>query len=153
MSNPVTGVGFRNFGEEFPTISPETGELSWTKDTAHGFFPSVAAEHGIMLACVLLVALLILLRSTFAALRHASKPAFALFCVVTGIIMSENFSCTVYNAFAYHLIIFLPMLTGSAAMLTPSSAADLAVALDRRKERARNVSGDPPPLVPGSLCL
>jgi O-Antigen ligase len=49
VSSPLFGEGFRNFGEVVSTVSDLTGEVQAKRDTAHGFFQDIWAEHGMML--------------------------------------------------------------------------------------------------------
>jgi O-antigen ligase len=126
VARPMTGMGFRNFGDEVPVFSEETGELGWVKDSAHGFFQSVTAEHGVMLAVVTFGALLALMRKGFGGLAQNQKSQIAYLCVLVALVVPENFSCSVYNAFGYHLVAFLPMILQRGAELVTVQARNPA---------------------------
>ena len=47
VDNPIFGVGFRNFGDEYLAIAPDTGVILHHRSNAHGFFQEVFVEHGL----------------------------------------------------------------------------------------------------------
>ena len=104
MEAPITGVGFRNFGEQLSTISAETGEGSYSRSNAHGFFQEVFVEHGLILGMALFCAWLRLLWRFLSAKRKATlvveRFAFILFFVLT---LPEFFSGAVFDCIGFHL--------------------------------------------------
>ena len=103
LESPVAGIGFRNYGTEYYTLSEETGEIVFNKDTAHGFFQEIFVEHGLLLGFAALGAWLRSLWQFFghrgAQLSRMQRFTFVL-CLVFCI--PETFSAGVFNSLGFH---------------------------------------------------
>ncbi len=112
--SPVLGAGFRNFGEVVTVRSDLTGETQMIKDTAHGFFQEVWAEHGMFLGlCAIFAALWsvsIILRR---AIANRDLVFYALFFLNISLLFTCLFSGTIYSSAApYILAVSMLGLTG-----------------------------------------
>jgi hypothetical protein len=108
--HPFFGVGFREFGEDVLIWDEETDEVFQSKDSAHGFFTSIAAEHGLILAAITLCAALVYSSRFARALDTRSSMEIGFVGFVAALSFAENFSCSVFNAVGYHFFALLPML-------------------------------------------
>jgi hypothetical protein len=103
LESPVTGIGFRNYGMEYFTLSEETGDIVFNKETAHGFFQEIFVEHGLLLGFATLGAWLWSLWQFFghrgAQLSRMQRFTFVL-CLVFCI--PESFSAAVFNSLGFH---------------------------------------------------
>jgi hypothetical protein len=152
VEHPLTGMGFRNFGEEFVSVLP-TGEVLEFKDCAHGFFQAVAADHGIFLAVAMLSACVILIKKTFDVSSQLQNSEFAFIAVVIGCSVTDNFSCSDFNGLGYHFIALIPLVVagirGKSIKIQPTESGRT----DQINGAARGSSEAPSPLIPGRLCL
>ncbi len=107
FNNPIAGIGFRNFGETTVTQSGRDSELISMKDTAHGFYQEIWAEHGIIFF------LLIVSATAFVFIKLLGmKVAFQLddhrrtyaYLAVT-IMLTCFFSGTVYGSIGPYVLI------------------------------------------------
>ena len=105
VQSPLLGVGFRNFGEELSTLSPETGEVYFSRNTAHGFFQEVFVEHGVGFGLTLLLAWLWVV---WQAVRRRTAPDYVTRVVaivaLLALAVPETLSAAVFNAFAFHML-------------------------------------------------
>ncbi|MBI3416401.1 MAG: O-antigen ligase family protein [Verrucomicrobia bacterium] len=104
LESPLLGVGYRNFGQELSSYSEETGEITSTKDTAHGFFQDVFVEHGFVFGTLLLIGWILVIwklaRSTKMQLSLMQRFIFVLLIVFS---IPETLSAAVYNSVGFHL--------------------------------------------------
>ena len=114
--HPFMGLGFRNFGDDVITMDLETKELMMCRDCAHGFFQTIASEHGIIICLVTFVGALLAMKKYVSALQPNQTEKFGFLAFVASSMLAENFSCAVFNAFGYHLLLLAPILFDKLAV-------------------------------------
>jgi O-antigen ligase len=145
--HPFLGDGFRVFGDRFYMKDPITGQVEVSKDSAHGFFMDVAADHGLVLGLTLLgLWMLAWVRSLFLATRVKSDQwrlcLIAFLAWPIALLFSGSFWGAFYMAVPLALVVSLErdnLLFQPSPDAEPESPALLSGAFSAR---AGSVAGD-----------
>jgi hypothetical protein len=123
LKSPVRGVGFRNFGQVVTVVSDLTGETIVKRDTAHGFYQEIWAEHGMLLGlAAILASIWSLWKLTRAAASCQSPVLNVLAFLNISLIVTCLFSGTIYYSLAPYVLgvsMFALYLTGVHAYRKP----------------------------------
>ncbi|MHB9008372.1 MAG: O-antigen ligase family protein [Limisphaerales bacterium] len=117
-SRPLTGAGFRLYGEENAVFSERRGMVVFNRDSAHGYLQEMFAEHGIVLGtlgtlCFLLSGIVILV----GAFRFGLTGSAALGLSALGFALPEMATGTIWRCYGMSLVAALPLLVGVATLV------------------------------------
>jgi O-antigen ligase len=120
--HPLFGAGFRRFGDEVVTYDENNFIVGIGKDTAHGFFQDIVAEHGVPLALAVLLGFLL---AAFEAIHLIARPRTdpnlrLLLLIILLLTLPENFSGTIADSFGYSM---LAVIIGFLVTKTPEYIA------------------------------
>ena len=112
-SRPLTGAGFRLFGEETAVFSQRTGLVMLNRDSAHGYLQEMFAEHGMVLGTLgilgFLLSAVVILVSGFRFGLHGSV---AIGVSALGFALPEMATGTIWRCYGMSLVAALPFLLG-----------------------------------------
>ena len=103
--NPLTGLGYSNFGGGFIYYQSSAGNKSYVLEMyPHGFLQSVFIEQGIILGVIFLS---IIVTIYFSDKKHFSNYHKALFILIVCFNWSESFSGDLENSLSFYMLPFV----------------------------------------------
>jgi O-antigen ligase len=110
MESPLVGTGFKNFGEEIPSVN-RSGQVIWLRDSAHGAWQDVFVEHGVLLGVMFLVGSLRVIKESFMAVWYSRRatPDNVLIVVLLALIVPLAFSSVFLNATPLFILLGVAM--------------------------------------------
>jgi O-antigen ligase len=153
VSNPLLGVGFKNFGQEVASLNRFTGEVEVLRDSAHGVFQDVFVEHGVVLGAGLLIGTCMLIYAAMPIRRASSKKPLKS-RVMDGLLIALTvpllFSGAFCNATAIYLLLVREWVGDAQRMLDQLGGAPIAASQDEQMRPATHRPGQPWAEAPGT---
>jgi hypothetical protein len=104
IENPITGTGFRRYGNIDMVQGQEAGSMAVVLSGAHGFFQDVWAEHGMLLAIVGLVCLISVYVQVFKVFHpQIHRPLFVFYIMMIAMMTPLLFSGAVFTGMPMYL--------------------------------------------------
>jgi O-antigen ligase len=153
VSNPLLGVGFKNFGQEVASFNRFTGEVEVMRDSAHGLFQDVFVEHGAVLGAGLLIGTCMLIYAAMPIRRASSKKPLKS-RVLDGLLIAQTvpllFSGAFCDATAIYLLLVREWIGDAQRMLDQLGGAPIAASQDEQMRPATHRPGQPWAEAPGT---